>query len=317
MVAYRAEHDPHGQRLLEWSDVSTNLDSHKFTGHEWDSATNLEYAKARMLSHNRGRFMQPDRLGLGAARASRPQTLNRYGYVHNDPINFVDRNGLEAEDPETIRMPPTWAPYPGERPDPRDFFDDFFRPEEPNPEVPTGPGGPDPQDVVKTFALEVNCNKTAEEMMSDIKANFQAYGNYAGSVGPGGTMMAAVSFAPGTITEGRTINIPHTVVLPSVITPAGVVRGIAIPYTSQVVVVSTSATAFVFNTVEGHHPFFPATITFSANNLGNGKISFSIDVKATFASPASSIFFSYLGGKEFEAAVWGNFLKNVEKECGR
>ncbi|MCW5971676.1 MAG: hypothetical protein KIT57_24490 [Blastocatellales bacterium] len=106
-VAYRVEYDPHGQRVLEWSDVSTNLDSHKFTGHEWDFATNLEYAKARMYNHNRGRFTKPDQLGLRASDPKRPQTLNRYTYVNNDPVNYVDRNGLfaQAPNPGTVDMP--------------------------------------------------------------------------------------------------------------------------------------------------------------------------------------------------------------------
>ncbi len=94
-VAYRAEYDPHGQRLMEWSDVSTGLSTLKFTGHEFDAATGLEYANARMYTHNRARFMQPDKLGLRNADRARPQTLNRYGYVHNDPINFNDPSGLE------------------------------------------------------------------------------------------------------------------------------------------------------------------------------------------------------------------------------
>ena len=117
-VAYRAEYDPHGQRILEWSDIGvTTLNSHKFTGHEWDWATNLEYANARMYSHNRARFMQVDRLGVTGARARYPQKLNRYAYVHNDPINFVDRNGLDEDYPDhgliaTIGSVPPSTPSP-------------------------------------------------------------------------------------------------------------------------------------------------------------------------------------------------------------
>ena len=93
-VAYRAEYDPHGQRILEWSDIGvTTLNSHKFTGHEWDWATNLEYANARMYSHNRARFMQPYPIGLKGASLSNPQTLNRYAYVNNDPVNYLDPDG--------------------------------------------------------------------------------------------------------------------------------------------------------------------------------------------------------------------------------
>ena len=40
--------------------------------------------------------MQPDPLGLAAADRTNPQSLNQYSYVHNDPMNFVDPDGLNA-----------------------------------------------------------------------------------------------------------------------------------------------------------------------------------------------------------------------------
>ena len=95
---YRAEYDPHGQILAEYGGA-TYLNSRKFTGYERDWATNLDYAKARTYHHNRGRFMQADPLGLGAAEATNPLSLNLYSYVGNDPANFVDPSGLNLELP--------------------------------------------------------------------------------------------------------------------------------------------------------------------------------------------------------------------------
>jgi RHS repeat-associated protein len=95
VVAYRAEFDPHGQIVYEWAiDGQTFKNSRKFTGYERDWETNLDNAKARILHFRRGRFMQPDPLGVGAASATNPQSLNRYSYVGNDPVNFVDPSGL-------------------------------------------------------------------------------------------------------------------------------------------------------------------------------------------------------------------------------
>jgi RHS repeat-associated protein len=91
-VVYRGEYDPHGNVLLETG--STMLNSHKFTGYEKDQSTGLDYAEARMYAGSRGRFTTPDPQWLSAASARRPQTLNRYSYVNNDPVNFVDRTGL-------------------------------------------------------------------------------------------------------------------------------------------------------------------------------------------------------------------------------
>jgi RHS repeat-associated protein len=95
-VRYRGEFDPHGQVALEaaYGGTGTYANSHKYTGYEREWSTNLDYAKARMFSHNRARFMQPDPLGLGAAELTAPQTLNQYSYVANDPVNFVDPSGL-------------------------------------------------------------------------------------------------------------------------------------------------------------------------------------------------------------------------------
>jgi hypothetical protein len=53
--------------------------------------------------------MQPDRKGLGSADLAVPQTLNRYAYVNNDPVNFYDPDGLDDE--PIIRIF-TWARYP-------------------------------------------------------------------------------------------------------------------------------------------------------------------------------------------------------------
>jgi RHS repeat-associated protein len=93
-MVYRAEFDPYGKLLYEWSSPA-NLNTRKFTGYERDAATNLDYAQARMYSTDWGRFMSADKLGLTGARLTNPKSLNRYSYASGDPINRVDRNGLE------------------------------------------------------------------------------------------------------------------------------------------------------------------------------------------------------------------------------
>ena len=49
------------------------------------------------------RFDQPDPYD-GSYDSSNPQSFNRYAYVQNDPVNFVDPAGLDPQDPLT---PPT------------------------------------------------------------------------------------------------------------------------------------------------------------------------------------------------------------------
>jgi RHS repeat-associated protein len=113
-VAYTAEYDPHGN--LRFESGTATLTSRKFTGYERDAA-NLDFAQARTYSYRRGRFMQPDPLGLGASDLSSPQSLNLYSYVGNDPINAVDPSGLNAEAP--ILRVATLEPH---APDPQSWF---------------------------------------------------------------------------------------------------------------------------------------------------------------------------------------------------
>jgi RHS repeat-associated protein len=92
-LAYKGQFDPYGASLTEWSNSgNTNLNTKKFTGYERDGS-GLDYAQARMYNSARGRFLTPDPIGLKAANVKRPQSLNLYTYVHNDPVNLVDPTG--------------------------------------------------------------------------------------------------------------------------------------------------------------------------------------------------------------------------------
>jgi len=66
-----------------------------FTGKERDSETGLDYFGARYFSGAQGRFISPDPL-MASAHASNPQTWNRYSYALNNPLRFVDPDGLEV-----------------------------------------------------------------------------------------------------------------------------------------------------------------------------------------------------------------------------
>ena len=57
----------------------------------------LDYFGARYFSGAQGRFTSPDPL-MASARASNPQSWNRYAYALNNPLKFVDPDGLEVPD---------------------------------------------------------------------------------------------------------------------------------------------------------------------------------------------------------------------------
>ena len=64
-----------------------------FTGYEGDAETGLNYAQARYHSPTMGRFTSPDPTLL-SVNAFNPQSWNRYTYVLNNPLLYVDPLGL-------------------------------------------------------------------------------------------------------------------------------------------------------------------------------------------------------------------------------
>ena len=83
-------HFPYGE---VWYETGTT-DPLKFTSYVRDSGTGqsgLDYAVFRFASSGLARFMSPDPL---AGNILSPQSLNRYAYVTNDPVNMIDPLGL-------------------------------------------------------------------------------------------------------------------------------------------------------------------------------------------------------------------------------
>jgi len=89
-VCFDSEYYPYGLEMNHASTCSTN---YKFTGYERDAETGLDYAFARYYNSRLGRFMSGDPLA-SSADITDPQTLNRYAYVRNNPVNFADPTGL-------------------------------------------------------------------------------------------------------------------------------------------------------------------------------------------------------------------------------
>jgi RHS repeat-associated protein len=65
---------------------------------ERDAETGLDHAWWRKYDSLAGRWTSPDPY-LGSASLGDPQSFNRYTYVGNDPVNFVDPSGLNLEAP--------------------------------------------------------------------------------------------------------------------------------------------------------------------------------------------------------------------------
>ena len=90
-AAVLASHDyyPFG---LEATSPAQDTERMKYTGHERDAVTALDYMHARHYNFGVGRFISTDPTPKSMA-VSRPQSLNRYAYVENSPIGRTDPNG--------------------------------------------------------------------------------------------------------------------------------------------------------------------------------------------------------------------------------
>jgi len=68
--------------------------SYLYTGKEKDSETGLYYYGARYYAPELGRFVAADAL---TGSLSDPLSMNRYAYVKNNPLKYVDPSGNKAK----------------------------------------------------------------------------------------------------------------------------------------------------------------------------------------------------------------------------
>src|SRR5262249_23699994 len=99
-LSVRVNTDVNGHKIGEQANFpfgeawySTNTTTKwRFTSYERDSVeTGNDYAQARYYVNRLARFNSPDPF---AGSVALPQTLNRYAYVANDPVNLLDPLGL-------------------------------------------------------------------------------------------------------------------------------------------------------------------------------------------------------------------------------
>jgi RHS repeat-associated protein len=89
--------------------VNNDSNHYKFTGHERDSETGLDYMLARYYSNPLGRFLTPDWAGhpieVPYANFGNPQSLNLYTYGKNNPTTFGDPDGHDPPVLGTAALP--------------------------------------------------------------------------------------------------------------------------------------------------------------------------------------------------------------------
>jgi RHS repeat-associated protein len=72
---------------------ATDTNRQKYGLTERDDSSGLDHTPWRKLDSLSGRWTSPDPYS-GSMEVANPQTFNRYAYVQNDPVNFVDPLGL-------------------------------------------------------------------------------------------------------------------------------------------------------------------------------------------------------------------------------
>ncbi|MDP3791310.1 MAG: toxin TcdB middle/N-terminal domain-containing protein [Candidatus Omnitrophota bacterium] len=81
------EYKPYGETSKVSGSFSTDI---RFTGQRLDNSTGFYYYGARYYDPELGRFIQPDTI---VQAPFDPQSLNRYTYCRNNPINYIDPTG--------------------------------------------------------------------------------------------------------------------------------------------------------------------------------------------------------------------------------
>jgi RHS repeat-associated protein len=95
-----------GQRFLPFGEempIEAGMNSRKFTGHERDSETGMDYMMARYYSANYGRFVRSDPNKLRVA-VTDTRKWNMFGYVEMEPVNAYDPDGRASIRSRSLRM---------------------------------------------------------------------------------------------------------------------------------------------------------------------------------------------------------------------
>jgi RHS repeat-associated protein len=76
--------------IVDGSSSSTLSQPYAYTGREWDKETGLYYYRARYYDPKIGRFISRDPISFAGG------DVNLYGYVSNNPVNWIDPWGFNA-----------------------------------------------------------------------------------------------------------------------------------------------------------------------------------------------------------------------------
>jgi RHS repeat-associated protein len=100
-TVWTAEYDPFGKATVNQDpddDGQIVVNNLRFRGQYYDAETGLHYNWNRYYDPGTGRFLTPDPIGLEGG-------LNLYPYADNNPVRYVDPDGLTAALPWPAALP--------------------------------------------------------------------------------------------------------------------------------------------------------------------------------------------------------------------
>ena len=103
-IISRHEFLPFGE---EWTPGTPQRENKLFTAKERDPETSFDYFGARYYDSQVGRFTTIDPVYTWKDNLTDPQRWNRYAYVRNNPLKYVDPDGRKPED--RVRAALSWA----------------------------------------------------------------------------------------------------------------------------------------------------------------------------------------------------------------
>jgi RHS repeat-associated protein len=122
-VLRRVLYKPYGEALLPTEPSPNGVPEFGFTGQRFETGLGIYDYGARFYDPALGRFLQPDALVRDAID---PQSLNRFSYVMNSPVNLVDPSG-------NLPMGAGYSGESGSFPQPTGSIDPWFHNSDPLP----------------------------------------------------------------------------------------------------------------------------------------------------------------------------------------
>jgi len=101
-VTSRHDYHPFGEEITTTArsnhpDYTPDTVRKQFTGYERDTETSLDLTGARYYRKDIGRFLSVDPILIDYSRTIDPQRINGYVYVRNNPLKYVDPDGMDLK----------------------------------------------------------------------------------------------------------------------------------------------------------------------------------------------------------------------------